>query len=693
MPPPSVLPAPISEPIVRHGSLPSTSLDGTRVFSRWRAVVSWRLRGLMAWSGRGGMAVINLAIVVAFLTALRTVLLIVSPDVHQLSLGHLVRLYLVGWQYDLLVGLCFGLPQVLHITLVGDGRIHRPLSRVLLESTWLIGLTFLPFLVVLEYLFFEEFQSRLNYIAFEYIVYPTEVCCNIWESYPVGWLLTGVGAVGGGMWWGLRQPYLKLVALPFPWKRRWGCLAAWLTAIGVLWASTSEQTREISGNRVAKECAWNGLYSFVAYAWSCRTDFHVNYVTVDQAEAFARLRREIVQPADQGQPESSNPVDRIVAAGENARDWNVVLIVEESFGSDFVGALGDSRGLTPHFDALCREGLLFENFYATGNRTARALEAVLTSMPPIPTEAILKRDHSQRVYTLAHVLAERGYERLFITGGRGLFDGVRSFMTANGFNRFLEQSDIEKPVFVNAWGVSDEDLFRRAIAELDQLAALGKPFLATLLTVSNHRPFTFPAGRIPETAQTRENAVKYADWALGWFFREAKSRPFYRNTLFVILGDHGARVYGRQYFPMKSYRVPVLLISPDGDLRGQRCSTLGCLMDVAPTILGRLGGEYRSVFFGHDVLATPPDAGRAVMQHNHDVALLDGRHHMVVLGYNRKVSGFELDPTTFELRSVRKLDPELLRNATVFFQTAHDLYYANRWFPQIDHPERELRPE
>jgi phosphoglycerol transferase MdoB-like AlkP superfamily enzyme len=229
--------------------------------------------------------------------------------------------------------------------------------------------------------------------------------------------------------------------------------------------------------------------------------------------------------------------------------------------------------------------------------------------------------------------------------------------------------------------VSDEDLFERALAEFDRLEALQKPFFATLLTVSNHRPYTYPLGRIPETTPTRANAVKYADWALGRFFQSAKSHRFYDRTLFVVMGDHGARVYGRQYFPMKSYRIPVLLIAPEESSRGQRCSTLGCTLDIAPTILGRLGGAYRSVFFGSDILATPAAYGRAVMQHNHDVALLDAGGEMVVLGFNRQATGFGLDPATFQLNTLPRPNPALLQTAAALFQTAYDLYYSDRWYP------------
>jgi phosphoglycerol transferase MdoB-like AlkP superfamily enzyme len=345
---------------------------------------------------------------------------------------------------------------------------------------------------------------------------------------------------------------------------------------------------------------------------------------------------------------------------------------------------------------------------------------------------------------LASVLADRGYERLFVYGGRGVFDGVRSFMTRNGYNHFIEQRDFENPVFTNAWGVSDEDLFNRSTVELDKLHAAGRPFLATILTVSNHRPYTYPDGRIPEKGQSRENGVKYADWALGDFFRKVRTRPFYRNTLFIVMGDHGSRVYGRQLFPMKSYRVPVLMILPEG-LRGEnpkseirnpketqrtksesqrygtepalsigssnlespsdfaaveleqgrdsnfravprkgtRCHTLACSLDIAPTILGLLGGSYRSVFYGRNALTIPPSSGYALMQHNHDLALLDAKNRMCVLGGQKTANQFILNRADFSLKDIGPPDPELLQDTIGFFQSAYRLYYAEMLYPNL----------
>ncbi|MCR9233655.1 MAG: LTA synthase family protein [bacterium] len=635
------------------------------------------------WSGRYTVLAIIFVIMLSFLLTLRIAMMMAYADLQKLTLFQGLSVFLVGLQFDVLVSLCFIIPQLTHFTFVPNRRVSGRINQSLFDLTWIIAFLFLPFICIAEFVFFEEFQSRLNYIAFEYIVYPREVCCNIWESYPIIELLTVVGLFSGCCWFLLRNHFQKQISTPLPFRRRLGFFATVLTAIALLWTSTSAESRQVSRDRVANECSWNGLYSFVYYAWTCHFDFNKNYLTLENQEVKQRLREQIVGAGDHLKSESSNPVDRMVATGKPQRDYNVVIILEESLGSDFIGVLGDNRGLTPHFDKLSKQGLLFDNFYATGNRTARALEAVMTSMPPIPTESILKRDHSERVFTIANVLAERGYERLFMTGGRGLFDGVRSFMKANGFNHFREQSDFQDPVFVNAWGVSDEDLFRKALGELDKLQENGRPFFATLLTVSNHRPYTYPEGRIPETEQTRNNAVKYADWALGYFFREAQSHEFYKNTIFVVMGDHGARVTGSQLFPMSSYRVPVLMIQPDGKGQGERCSTLGCTLDIAPTIMGRLGSDYRSVFFGYDVLQREPGHGRAIMQHNHDVALLDSENRMVVLGYGQSAEEFELNRANHQLDQRKIPDQEMVHNAIALFQSAYELYYSDRWFPDL----------
>jgi phosphoglycerol transferase MdoB-like AlkP superfamily enzyme len=168
---------------------------------------------------------------------------------------------------------------------------------------------------------------------------------------------------------------------------------------------------------------------------------------------------------------------------------------------------------------------------------------------------------------------------------------------------------------------------------MDVLHAAGRPFYTLVLSVSNHRPFRFPETAIhPEPGlNRRENAVRYADDALGRFMRQARSHAFFDNTLFVLMGDHGARVYGAAEIPLPSYEVPILFYAPAAIPAGGRIDVLASSLDVPPTILGVLGMSYDSKFFGHDLFRIDPAAGRALMTHNNEIALMRGAR-MAVLG-------------------------------------------------------------
>ena len=630
--------------------------------------------------------VAEIGLIILFsLTALRVGLLLYFSDTADLSIGSMAAILATGLRYDILITLILSLPQILYLALMPSEKSPGRISLILLEIQWLIGYHFLFCSLIAEWLFFAEYQNRPNYIAFEYLVYPKEVCCNIWESYQTGKLLIVVSLISIFAYAFLRSRHLYFLRDGMSLSRRRSAPAITGLIIAIMWLTTPFSAMNLTANRTANECSMNGLYSLVYFAWTCKFDYNDFYKTIDETQTVERTRR-LLESSDSPFLSASNqPLDRIVHTGKQQRDLNVVIILEESLGSDFIGTLGDDRGLSPCFDALCQKGKLYDNWFATGNRTARALEAVSTAMPPLPTESILKRDHSSNMWTLAKILSVRGYERLFITGGRGLFDGVKSFMTANGYNHFVEQNDYVNPSFVNAWGVADEDLFRRSIEEMDKLSHSGRPFLATLLTVSNHRPFTFPAGRIDPQYMSREAAVKYADWALGQFFEEVSKKDYYKNTLFVALGDHGARVYGCQLFPIRSYRVPVLMIDPS-ESRASTCSTLASTLDIAPTVMGVLGGEYRSVFFGRDVNSLKPEQGYALMQHNHDIALLDANNRMTVLSSARRSFSFELNREDWSLKTAPDDSARDVADVISIFQLANRLYYSDSYVPDSNIP-------
>jgi len=258
----------------------------------------------------------------------------------------------------------------------------------------------------------------------------------------------------------------------------------------------------------------------------------------------------------------------------------------------------------------------------------------------------------------------------------------------NGYDRFIEQKHFEHPGFTTGWGVCDEEVFMRAINEFHVLAEKGQPFFGTILSVSNHKPYTYPKGRIPEdpAKKTRENAVKYSDFALGQFFRAAKKESFWTNTIFVVVADHGARVYGKQSIPIHSYEIPLVILGPAAVKAPAGVPQLGCSLDVSPTVLGLLGRPYESLFFGRDLLKSKPEEGRVFLNHNRDIGMLAGER-MVVLGLRQTDEFYQGDPKLVDVTLLPQpgdADRELEKDAISIYQVADDLYMHRRY--RIDGP-------
>jgi phosphoglycerol transferase MdoB-like AlkP superfamily enzyme len=436
----------------------------------------------------------------------------------------------------------------------------------------------------------------------------------------------------------------------------------------------------VSDDRALNEIASNGFYSIWGAFEGQGTSYDALYATRDRGELLPRIRgllSDATTPLASFSPRSTL---RHVAATRPSRPLNVVVVLEESLGSQFIGTLHPSdsaSSLTPSFDSLAAEGTLLTHAYSTGNRTIRALEATTSSIPPLPGISIVRRPESVNLFTLPALLHARGYATEFVYGGRAMFDGMGAYLRNNSMDRVVDQSDYASGQFTTAWGVADEAIFDKAIAEMDARYAEGRPFYTLVLSVSNHRPYTYPAGRIPANPDDRKrvNAVQYADWALGRFMREAKKHEFFDNTVFVLMGDHGPRVYGAAEIPLPSYSVPVLFYAPKLISAGVRINEIASSMDVPPTVLGLLGGSYDSKFFGRDVLARTPRPGLAVMTHNNEEALMRG-NRLAVLGLRGTSTVYDVLPDG-SLRVVVRQDANaraLVEDAIAYFQTADELY-------------------
>ncbi len=634
--------------------------------------------------GFAGFCVVTLLIL---FSALR-VFLIVKFAPGGLASADTRRVLLEGLHRDVFVALMLVLPLLGWALLLPKSWAarawHRHFFWFVCFVWWLVEI----FLLGAEYFFFEEFQSRFNTVAVDYILYPHEVFVNIWDSYPVVKILIGCASLAAVWWIAARILFSGMWSSALNRGRVFGAIVVVLILLCVLAPTISFKGAHISKERTANEIANNGSIAFVCAAWTRNLDFAGNYKTLPTEEAYTRTRKILAAPGTEFVKEG-NSIHRRVAGDSTKPRLNVVLFLEESLGSEFWGCLGRTNTLTPEMDALALgEGLLFTNIYACGNRTVRGMEGVLASFPPLPGDSMVKRDKSDNVETLARVLQRDGYDTVFFYGGRGLFDGMRSFAVRNGYDRFIEQKDFPDAKFTTIWGVADEEVFLRANEEFKRLASTGKPFFSTILSVSNHKPYTYPAGRIPEdpNEHRRENAVKYSDFALGQFFRAAKLESYWNNTIFIVIADHGARVYGSQSIPIHSYEIPLVILGPAAVKTPERIGQLGNSLDVAPTILGLLGRPYETMFFGRDLFGEPQSPGRAVLNHNRSVGLYHD-NKFVVLGLKQGVEFYAGDPKRENMKpnsAPTAADLEQEKDTIALYQVADELYVHERY--RIDSP-------
>jgi phosphoglycerol transferase MdoB-like AlkP superfamily enzyme len=544
-------------------------------------------------------------------------------------------------------------------------RYPRALKAIL-APMMLIFSGALVFTGASELVFWNEFASRFNFIAVDYLVYTNEVIGNIRESYNMPLLLSLVGSVSLLLWWVVYRRAARLVSAPAASRgARSRAVALWALAPFIAFAALDARYKEFSADAQLNEIAGDGYYDFFHAFRANEIDYERFYRTLPPDRAARVLAGEL------GSAPGPNPFDRGIPGRGPEERLNVVLISVEALSADFMTAFGNTEGLTPRLDALARDGLLFTRLYATGTRTVRGLEALTLSFPPTPGFSIVKRPDNQGLFTLGEVFKERGYEPLYLYGGYSYFDNMEAFFSGNGYT-VIDRTAIESRdiTFENIWGVADEDLFKLTIGELDKRWAAHKPFFAHVMTVSNHRPFAYPAGRIDIPPGTREGAVKYTDFAIGQFIDRARERPWFGHTLFAIVADHTHKGRGRTELPPENYHIPLIVYSP-GHMKPGRVDAVSSQIDIGPTLLGLLGFSYRSRFFGHDILEDKGRHQRALFANYQTVGYYrDG----IVVELKPKGRYRVVDAATGKTRAEDARSAQLLDEAVSYYQIASRAY-------------------
>ena len=360
------------------------------------------------------------------------------------------------------------------------------------------------------------------------------------------------------------------------------------------------------------------------------------------------------------------------AEGEEIRR-NIVLITMESMSASYMERFGNTNRLTPVLDSLYKQGLAFDRVYATGNRTVRGLEAVTLSLPPCPGQSIIKRPNNAGMHSTGALLRDKGYNVTYFYGGNSYFDNMETFFSGNGYDIVDQKSyKPEEITFANIWGVCDEDAYRKVIRTLNEETRSGKPFFAHVMTVSNHRPFTYPAGRIriPNDSKSRAGGVLYSDYSLGRFFAEAARQPWFENTIFLVTADHCASSAGRTEIPLQKYHIPALILAP-GLIEPGVVDGIVSQIDLMPTLLSLLNMSYDSHFFGRSIY-DKQYVNRAFIATYQDLGYLEG-DVFTILSPVRRFEQYRVAPTAenpHNLEPMEEENRELVTRAVGYYQTS-----------------------
>lgn len=549
----------------------------------------------------------------------------------------------IGVRFDLMVVCILSLPLLSGFVQPGSIALRRGLVL------WLaLASSIAIFFCIAELDFYREFHQRLNSLVFEYIRQdPATVISMLWNGFPVFrylllWLLFSwlmyrfyllvdhVACLLVTHWLPARKPAAHYL--------RWSVLVLVFLSMVVGARGTLRQGPPLrwgdafhSPNLFANHLGLNGIFTLykAAVAGNGKTNknYWLNALPLDQSTGI--VSKLLMTPQDELIGGDEHPLLRThtgssLPDGVGAKQPNVVVILMESFSGVFTGALGNTDNITPEFDRIAQQGLLFTRFFSNGTHTHQGMFATLACFPNLPGHEYLMQEPegTHKFSGLPLLLHRAGYQDVYVYNGSFSWDNQEGFFRNQGMTRFIGRDDFVNPVFVNpTWGVSDQDMFDRAVTELAAMPK-DKPFFAMLQTLSNHTPYAMPTPLPVEAVKGKGpmnehlTAMRYADWALGQFFRKIEKEPYYKNTIFVLVGDHGFSTNNQVTdIDLVRFRVPLLVIGPGvQETFGTTTDRVATQNDIAPTVMGLLGQPFTHQCWGRDVLSLKDDPGFALIK-------------------------------------------------------------------------------
>ena len=624
----------------------------------------------------------------AFAFIIRLTLYFWSFSEIDFSLLNFIKIFGIGFLFDLGCLSYILTFYSIYLLLLPTKFYGSTLDKILTNISYALVLFFMVFSFLAELTFWGEYQKRFNFIAVDYLLYTYEVVQNIHQSYSLTFIV-GILII-------ITFFSIKIAKNKNAFDNTFNNSNSfttkiiptffWMLILGSFHLNVKNSQAENFLNQYENEITKSGIYSFFAAYNKNELNYNTFYETLASDTVYKTIRNLITAENDSLSSNTKSIKRTIVNIGEEQKP-NVIFIGLESLSTTFMKRFGSEKNLVPAIDSLAKESIFFTNLQATGTRTIRGMEAIALSIPPTPGRSIVKRENNNNLFTIGEIFKQKGYTRTFFYGGDGHFDNMNIFFGNNGFNivdrkkkhRFNDafptkriQITDDEVTFENAWGVCDGDLYDKVLKVADEQHKLQKPFFNFIMTSTNHKPYTYPDGFVDIPSGTnRDGALKYTNWAFHKFFKEAKNKPWFKNTVFVVISDHSAYSAGRSEINVKSYHVPAFIFNLKNK-SPEEVDKLSSQIDVFPTLFGYLNWTYESNIFGKDISKMQPEDERAFIGNHRKLGLLKD-DKLLILDDHKNHTFYQWNSENNEL-TIKKTDSLFLKQTISYYQTAFDLF-------------------
>ena len=576
-------------------------------------------------------------IIFLLLMSLLRLALVLSFKIPSAQVTPYTRVFILGLRYDLRM-VCIA---CLLLFLIGSVPALHPLEKKWGRriSFWIWGLLIVVFAVfyTVDFANYAYLSQRITGSVLNYLDDAKISMGMVWQTYHVGWILLALLVLVAGLLALVRILYNIVLSRPKNATKKtrisWGIVFFLLLALGIFGRIGQYELRWSDAYSLGSDYAANiALNPFQTFYSSF--GFNKETYSTNQVKKFYPWMASYLGV---DHPDSDKlHFDRAITGKDSVTNPpNVVVVICESFSAYKSSMYGNPLNTTPYFSQLCKQGIFFNRCFTPSYGTARGVWAVITGVPDVELQTTASRNPGAvDQHTIINDF--KGYEKYYFIGGSTSWANIRGLLENNiqGLHLY-EQEKYDAPK-VDVWGISDKNLFLEANKILSNQT---KPFIAVIQTADNHRPYTIPKDdqaefklkNIPKDSLLKYgfdnvdeyNAFRYTDFGYQKFMEAAKASPYFKNTIFVFVGDHGIRGDAGNMFPkawteqLTSEHVPLLFYAPS-ILQPKEIDTYASQVDLLPTVAGICGIAYTNTALGRNLLSADSVQQHAAFIYDYD---------------------------------------------------------------------------